>query len=94
MTDPTAIDHNAAELIATALLGRTPKDAERPWQLVAFPRGWLIAEDSADDARGAATHIIETTGKVVRFPSSVPPGRIMESYPALVSRGRMVTLPE
>jgi hypothetical protein len=86
------IDQQGAERIAGEVLGRPPTDAHRPWSLREFDSGWLIHEEipHREDFRGAAVRVIErATGRVMRFPSSVPPGRIMKSYETVRARGRV-----
>lgn len=86
------VTEQQAVTIATDVLGRSPDDADAPWELVAFDDGWLIKERAKPDSeprRGAASRVIEReTGQVVRFPSSVPPGRIVSEYPKVQARGR------
>jgi len=77
-----------AERIAGQVTGR-PRGSG--WELVEFDAGWLIRESSADDAtrRGAAVRVIEReSGRVMRFPSSVPPRRILTQYAQVVDRGQ------
>lgn len=87
VTEEQAVD------IARRLLGRPPDDASGPWHLNEFDGGWLVSEQLAsrqDQYRGAATRVVERdTGRVVRFPSSVPPGRILEDYSRVEHRGRV-----
>lgn len=80
------------------LLGRPADDPLRPWRLVEFPQGWIVREeqrsDSEDPMVGAATRVVERgSGRIVRFPSSVPPGRIIDHYPAVADFGRSEPLP-
>ncbi|MCK9924680.1 hypothetical protein MXD61_22915 [Frankia sp. AgPm24] len=73
------IDKNAAAAIAVELQGRRQDDAERPWELEEFPEGWLIVDYSK--LMGAPATIIErSSGRIMHFPSYVPPGRIVEEY--------------
>jgi hypothetical protein len=61
------------------------------WELEEFDAGWLIRENSADGEprRGAAVRVIEReSGRVMRFPSSVPPRRILTEYAQVVERGQ------
>jgi hypothetical protein len=86
------ITREQAERIAADILGAAPGDADRGWELQEFESGWLIREAAAGDAsyRGAATRVVErSSGRVMRFPSSVPPGRILEDYDRVAPRGRI-----
>jgi len=82
------ITEEQAKQIAGQVTGRQ----DGSWELVEFDDGWLIRESSASDQslRGGATRVIERdAGRVVRFPSSVPPGRILSEYAQVVGRGRV-----
>lgn len=73
-----------AELIAGQVTGGR-------WELVEFDAGWLIRENSPDGEprRGAAVRVIEReSGRVMRFPSSVPPRRILTEYAQVAERGQ------
>jgi hypothetical protein len=86
------ITREQAEAIACTVVRPDPGDpSARNWNLLDFGAGWLIQEHAALNPafRGAATRVIERdTGRVMRFPSSVPPGRILDEYDSVVSRGR------
>jgi hypothetical protein len=70
--------------ITTRLLG-DPGDP--PWKLVEFPAGWLVVKEPGLSERGRVTHAVEReSGRVLRFPSRVPPKRIMESYSQVASQ--------
>lgn len=82
------ITKEQAEQIASRVTGRQ----DGSWELVEFDEGWLIRESSALDRSmlGAATRVIERgSGRVVQFPSSVPPSRILTEYAQVVDRGRV-----
>ena len=84
------IDEQWAREIATALLGRPADDPQQPWSLQEFPHGWLINETARprEEHAGVAGRVIERdTGKVMVFPSRVPPSRILADYPAVVDKG-------
>ena len=86
------ITQEQAERIAGEILGDADDSGEQNWELVEFDAGWLIREGSASDAslRGGALRVIEReSGRVMRFPSSVPPGRILTGYAQVVDRGRV-----
>jgi hypothetical protein len=62
-------------------------DPDGVWTLEEFKEGWLFKE-ARDGNIGAASTVIErATGKVMRFPSSVPPGRILKEYEKVRDRG-------
>lgn len=85
------ITQQQAELIAGQITGRARDGGGQGWELVEFDAGWLIREGSASDAslRGGALRVIEReSGRVMRFPSSVPPTRILTEYAQVVERGR------
>jgi hypothetical protein len=80
------ITQEQAEQIAGRITGRQ----DGSWELVEFDAGWLIREHAAADPslRGAAARVIERdSGRIVRFPSSVPPRRILTEYAQVVDRG-------
>jgi hypothetical protein len=82
------IDYNRALDLATEVLGRPRDDDVRPWSLEEFSDGWLIRESSSSDRRGAAVRVIERTdGQIRRFPSAVPPTRILANYKSIRKRG-------
>jgi hypothetical protein len=76
------ITQDQAAAIAFHVCGAPPSDPKRGWDLTEFDAGWLIT-DRAKPARGAdgGARVIERdSGRVVSFPSSVPPARIMADY--------------
>ena len=80
------VDENEARRIAEETLQRAADDRERPWRLVEFSEGWLISDPSRNP--GAPTKVIErSSGRVLAFPSYVPPRRIMEEYPQVIEKG-------
>jgi hypothetical protein len=84
------ITQEDAEGIATGILGRPAADADRPWSIREFDHGWLIREEppAGEAVRGGARRVIEReTGRVLLFPSSVPPVRILNEYAAIQDRG-------
>lgn len=81
------ITREQAEQIASQVTGTQ----DGSWELVEFDDGWLIRESSASDRslRGGATRVIERgSGRVVAFPSSISPRRIVNEYARVVERGR------
>jgi hypothetical protein len=85
-------DINDACALATAAMKRPHDDPGSPWDLVEFPEGWLVRE--ASKGIGAATLVIErASGRVLQFPSAVPPGRIMRDFPKVAGKARVVADP-
>lgn len=75
------IDRDKAHTLATQLLG------QRPFQLQAFPYGFVIQADEAHTSYGQGLLVIEAeTGTVLLFPSSVPRRAVIEHYPELRQR--------
>ncbi len=84
------ITQQEAESIAQAILGRSAGDAARPWSLEEFEQGWLIRERPLPGEKfiGDAQRVVEReSGRALLFPSSVPPLRIINEYPAIQDRG-------
>jgi hypothetical protein len=75
------ITQDQAAAIAFHVCGAPPGDPKRGWDLTEFDAGWLITE-RAKAARGdGGTRVIERdSGRVMSFPSSVPPPRILADY--------------
>jgi len=89
------ITREQAEEIASRVVRTKPEDSPGTWKLVEFDAGWLIEVPAMFDRslRGGATCVIErATGRVMRFPSSVPPDRILSEYDDVVSDGRVESL--
>jgi hypothetical protein len=85
------ITREQAERIAAEILRYSPA-TERGWELIEFDSGWLIKEEAANDPDylGAAVRVVErASGRVMRFPSSVPPDRILEDYDEVIPRGKV-----
>ena len=82
------ITQDQAAAIAFHVCGAPPSDPKRGWDLTEFDAGWLITE-RAKAARGdGGTRVIERdSGRVMSFPSSVPPSRIMADYQAVLKDG-------
>jgi hypothetical protein len=82
------ITRDQAELIAAQVCGAASDDVERGWELVEFDAGWLIDEHAKAGRRGGATRVIErAAGRVMRFPSGVPPTLIMQDYDLALEDG-------
>lgn len=84
------ITRQQAENIAASILGSRVTGADQQWDLQEFDHGWLIREQppAGEEIIGEAHRVIEReTGRVLLFASSVPPGRIINEYPAIQDRG-------
>jgi hypothetical protein len=82
------ITRDQAELVAAKICGAPSNDVENGWELKEFNRGWLLDRNSARDHRGGLTFVIERdSGRVMSFPSFVPPGFIMADYDEALSDG-------
>lgn len=82
------ITQEQAAAVAFHVCGAPPNDPKRGWDLTEFDAGWLITP-RAKAARGdGATRVIERdSGRVMSFPASVPPSRIMADYQAVLKDG-------
>jgi hypothetical protein len=61
------------------------------WHLDEFPAGWLVVRDDAQGAMGATTIAVEhETGRVLSFPSSVPPRMITMQWDRVKGRGKIL----
>jgi hypothetical protein len=84
------ITRDEAERIAARVVGLPADDAERGWDLEEFDNGWIINEHGWEDYRGGATRVIEReAGRVMRFPSFVPPDLITADYAEALQDGRL-----
>jgi len=82
------ITRNQAEHIAAQLVGAPADDPVNGWALQEFDAGWLIQEHARANLRGAASRVVErASGRVMCFPSYIPPGRILEEYDQVVADG-------
>jgi hypothetical protein len=82
------ITQDQAAAIAFHVCGAPPGDPRRGWDLTEFDAGWLITSRAAAARGDGATRVIEReSGRVVSFPSSVAPTRIMADYPAVLGSG-------
>jgi hypothetical protein len=83
------ISRDQAERIANEILGARPEDVEQGWTLKEFGAGWLIERNAVVGRRGGASIVIERAdGRVMQFPSYIPPTRILEEYDQVVATGR------
>jgi hypothetical protein len=82
------ITQDQAAAIAFHACGAPPNDPRRGWDLTEFDAGWLITERAAPGRPAGRTRVIEReSGRVMSFPSSVPPSRIMADYHAVQADG-------
>jgi hypothetical protein len=82
------ITRDQAERIVAELAGAPADDPQRGWELQEFSAGWLVIEHANRGRRGGPGRVIEReTGRVMRFPSFVPPGRIIAEYEAVRQHG-------
>lgn len=82
------ITRDQAERIAEQLVGASATDPDKGWDLQEFDAGWLVLEHATRNLRGAGCHVVEReSGRVMLFPSYVPPGRILEEYDQVVADG-------
>jgi hypothetical protein len=89
------VSESDAFKIATSILKQPHDDPERPWKLVEFPQGWLISVTEPEFRVGAFNRVVERdSGRVLRFPSRVPPTRILADYPKVVGHARVELEPQ
>jgi hypothetical protein len=83
------ITRDQAECMAAEMTGASSDDPERGWELEEFSAGWYVIEHAKRGRRGGVSRVTEReSGRVMRFPSYVPPGRIIERYDAVLEDGR------
>jgi hypothetical protein len=83
------ITQDQAAAIAFHVCGAPPSDPKRGWDLTEFDAGWLITERAAPGRAAGGSRVIEReSGRVVSFPSSVPPSRILTDYQAVQADGK------
>jgi hypothetical protein len=88
------ITSDEAERIATEVIGPSTAGDEQGWHLEEFDSGWLIREDwmTEKSVRGGSFCVVErATGRVLAFPSSISPTRIMPEYAQVVDRASQVS---
>jgi hypothetical protein len=88
------ITSDDAQRIATQVIGPATAPGGQGWQLEEFGAGWLVREDwmSQESVRGGSFCVIEkATGRVLAFPSSISPARIMTEYDQVVGRASPVS---
>jgi hypothetical protein len=71
------ITRDEAEHIAAQLVGAPASDPGKGWAVEEFDVGRLILRHANWNLRGAASQVVErASGRVMRFPSYIPPDRI------------------
>jgi hypothetical protein len=83
------ITSDEAQRIATEVIGPATAADGQGWHLQEFDAGWLVREDwmGEESVRGGSFCILErATGRVLSFPSSISPSRIMTEYHQVVDR--------
>jgi hypothetical protein len=88
------ITSDEAERIATGVIGPAAAGDGQGWHLEEFDYGWFIREDwmSEKSVRGGSFCVVErATGRVLAFPSSISPTRIMTEYDQVVDRASQIS---
>ena len=83
-----------AQRIATQVIGPATAADGQGWHLEEFDAGWFIREDwmSEESVRGGSFCVVErATGRVLAFPSSISPDRIMTEYDQVADRASQVS---
>jgi hypothetical protein len=84
------ITQDQAAAIAFHVCGAPPNDPKRGWDLTEFDVGWLITERAGTGRRDGSTRVIEReSGRVMSFPASVPPSRLLADYDKVRRGGTM-----
>ena len=87
------ITRGQAERIAAEVVGVPASDSDNGWDLRAFGAGWLILEHATINLRGAGFYVVEReSGRVMPFPSYIPPDRILEEYDKVAAHGSPMDL--
>ena len=88
------ITSEGAHRIATAAIGPADAAGGQGWHLEEFGAGWFIREDwmSEPSTRGGSFCVVErATGRVLAFPTSISPTRIMTEYDQVADRASPVS---
>jgi hypothetical protein len=88
------ITSDEAQRIATEVIGRPTAADGQGWHLQEFDAGWLVREDwmSEESIRGGSFCVVDrATGRVLSFPSSISPTRIMTEYHQVVDRASQIS---
>lgn len=83
------ITSDEAHRIATEVIGLATAGGGQGWHLGEFDAGWLVREKWTSDrpVRGGSFCVVErVTGRVLAFPLSISPARVMTHYDQLVDR--------
>ena len=87
------ITTDQAERIATDVIGPATAGDGQGWHLEEFAAGWFVREDwmSEGSVRGGSLCVVErATGRVMAFPTSISPDRIMTEYDQVVDRASLL----
>jgi hypothetical protein len=88
------ITSDEAHRIATEVIGPATAGGGQGWHLEEFDAGWLVRADWTSDrpVRGGSFCVVErVTGRVLAFPLSISPTRIMTEYDQLVDRASQLS---
>jgi hypothetical protein len=88
------ITSDEAQRIATEVIGPATAADGQGWHLEEFDAGWLVREDWIGEApvRGGSFCVVDrATGRVLSFPSSISPTRIMTEYHQVVDRASQLS---
>jgi len=86
------IDEKNARKIAEGLLGSPSSGGDSAWTITGFAEGWLIRQEPKEGFVGAGSYVVEREGgRVLTFPSAVPPQRIVDEYASVVKWGREIS---
>jgi len=83
-----------AQRIASEVIGPATAGDGQGWHLEEFGAGWLVREDwmSEGPVRGGSFCVVErATGRVMAFPTSISPDRIMTEYDQVVDRASVLS---
>jgi len=83
-----------ARRIASEVIGPATAGDGQGWHLEEFGAGWLVREDwmSEGPVRGGSFCVVErATGRVMAFPTSISPDRIMTEYDQVVNRASVLS---
>jgi hypothetical protein len=83
------ITSDEAKRIAAEVIGPPTAADGQGWHLEEFDAGWLVREDwmAEESVRGGSFCVVERdTGRVLSFPSSISPTRIMTEYHQVIDR--------
>ena len=83
-----------AQRIASEVIGPATAGDGQGWHLEEFGAGWLVREDwmSEGSVRGGSFCVVErATGRVMAFPTSISPDRIMTEYDQVVDRASVLS---